>query len=158
MEKSNFEIKLFYKDQACYEDLTTILRKTDKDFIPSLTAKYNLTDVVKKYMTLAHIFLAYIGEVPVGLVTFYPNVIPKDSYLSLIAVDKNFRGKGIGKELEMKCIDFCKDFNSKGLMLNMRKSNKKLLSSRLGMGYRVVKEYTLSYSDEKIVDLYLNFK
>src|SRR5690606_35116956 len=134
-------------------DVLLILTDTDKDFIPALTAKYRLIEIVEKYISFAHIYIAYVEGEPAGLVTFYPNLAPKDSYLSVVAVRSSFRGMNIGKMLEENCILFCKNINSEGLCLNMRKSNERLFKSRVKMGYIVIKEYQLPYSDETIVDM-----
>jgi len=153
----NITYKLYQKDNNAYSDIYSILEETDNDFIPSLTSKFKIEDVTKKYIELAHTYIAYVENKPAGLVAYYPNKKPKDSYLSIITVKKAYRGLQIGKTLELKCIEFCKRIDSKGLLVNMRKSNGGLFKSRINLGYQTTKEYKLEYSDELITDLYLKF-
>lgn len=151
------QIKLINNNIDYYNDLLHILEVTDNDFIPSISSKTKLEDVARKYIDLAYCFIAYVDHKPAGFVAFYFNELPQDSYLSLIGVCEEFRGLEIGKNLELECIKYCKKNNSKGLHLNMRKSNKRLYESRLKLGYKVVKEYYLPYSDELIIDMNLSF-
>lgn len=151
------EYKLSIKNKDYYNDIFTILSETDKDFSPPISAKDTLENISVKYSRLAHVILAYVDREPAGFVSFYPN-FPEDSYLSLIGVKSEFRGLQIGKNLEINCINFCKKYKSKGLLLNMRKSNSKLYESRLKLGYKVIKEYKLEYSDELIVDMHIKFE
>ena len=151
------EIKLINNNTHYYNDLLYILKVTDKDFVPSISEKTKLEDVAKKYIDLAYCFIAYVDNKPAGFVSFYCNEFPQDSYLSLIAVCEEFRGLQIGMNLELECIKYCKENKSNGLNLNMRKSNTRLYESRLKLGYKVIKEYHLPYSDELIVDMHLSF-
>lgn len=149
--------KLIIREKEYYEDVYSLLQTTNDDFTPALTEKFSLEEITDKYIKLAHIYIAYVRDEPAGLVAFYPNEFPKDSYMSLIAVKSEFRGFQIGKSLETKCINYCQQFGSKGLLLNMRRSNSKLFESRQKLGYKVVKEYTLEYSAELIVDMHIEF-
>lgn len=149
--------KIFYQDNKILPIVLDILNETDYDFVPPLSAKFKLEEIAKKYVDLAHLCIAYVNNMPSGLVAFYPNKSPKDSYLSIIMTKKEFRGLQIGKNLELSCIEYCKNYKSRGLLVNMRKSNTNLFNSRLKLGYKVIKEYQLDYSNEIIVDLYLEF-
>lgn len=149
--------KLFYKDNSVKDQIKEILYKTDSDFIPALSQKVNIEELTIKYIEKAHILIAYVDEKPVGLVAFYANPAPDNSYLSLICVVKDFRGLGIGKELEVRCINECKAKKSRGIAVNMRKSNTKLYDSRLRLGWKVEKEYMNQFGSELIVDMYLEF-
>lgn len=150
--------KLFYLDDTVFDVVYHILNDTDHDFVPPLSDKFKIEVITKKYIDLSHLYISYFNNEPCGLVAFYPNVYPADSYLSLIAVKKKFRGLKIGKNLELLCLNFCKENNSAGMLVNMRKSNEQLLKSRQELGYEIIKEYKLDYSNEIIADLYLEFK
>lgn len=144
MKEINY--KLYYNDKSPYNEVISILKSTNNDFIPALSSKYSLETIANKYIEKAPLYIAYLAETPIGLVAFYPNEKPNDSYLSLITVTKEYRGLNIGKKLETLCIAYCRKKNSKGLLVNMRKSNKNLLHSRFNIGYSLVKEYKLEYS------------
>lgn len=149
--------KIFFRDKSVFKEVIDVMKQTNHDFVPPLSDKFKLEDIAQKYIDRAHIYISYFNNKPCGLVAFYPNIRPKDSYLSMIMVNKEYRGKSIGKNLELLCLDFCKENNSKGVMVNMRKSNERLLQSRQELGYKIIKEYQLDYSAEPIVDLYLQF-
>lgn len=147
----------FYKNDKVFDDVFSLLTETDQDFVPTLSSKFSIDEIVNKYIKFANIIIAYKGNKPIGLVSFYANPNPKDSYLSLITVSENFRGYQVGKNLELKCLEFCANIKSKGVVVNMRKSNIKLLNSRLNLGYKIINEYKLEYSNELIFDLYLEY-
>lgn len=157
--KRNFKYVEYIHYQKCkdsYDDILKILIETDSDFTPSISSKYNLEDVAKKYSNLANVIIAYFENTPIGLVAFYPN-INASSYMSIIMVTKRFRGLSIGKSLEEKCINYCMQISSNSLSLNMRKSNISLFNSRIRMGYKIIKEYYTDFSNELIVDLIKEF-
>ena len=148
---------MFFQDSTVLKEVIDVMKGTNHDFVPPLSDKFKIEVIAQKYIDLAHLYIAYFNNKPCGLVAFYPNSRPKDSYLSIIMVNKKYRGKSIGKNLEVLCLDFCKKNNSNGVLVNMRKSNEQLLKSRQGLGYKIIKEYQLDYSTETIVDLYLKF-
>lgn len=151
------EFKLYFQDSKARSFIEIILKETDKDFIPNLSSKYKLDDIVEKYLTLAHNLIVFVQNEPAGMVSFYPNIQPENSYLSIICVRDKYRGMSIGKELEKKCIQFCKSYNSYGLSVSMRKSNLNLFNSRLNMGYKVEREYKNTFSEEVLVDMHMKF-
>ncbi|WP_413531697.1 GNAT family N-acetyltransferase [Empedobacter brevis] len=157
MSSPNIEYQLIIGDSNYFDTIFNLLKDTDQDFIPSITSKFFLEDITKKYIDRACLYIAYFDSIPAGFVSFYVNEYPNNSYLSLIAVKSEFRGYEIGKNLELNCIEYCRKKKSKGLNVNMRKSNDRLYRSRIKLGYIVTKEYKLEYSDELIVDMYLEF-
>lgn len=154
---SNIEYKLYHKDENIEDNLSIILKETDADFQPRLTEKYKIEEIIDKFVKLSHCIISFVNGEPAGLVVFYPNEKPKDSYLSIICVREKFRGLKIGITLEEKCLNYCKNQKSRGLRLNMRKSNNKLFNSRINLGYIVEKEYMSVIGNEIIVDLYKEF-
>lgn len=150
--------KNYQKKTAPLNDINEILFATDNDFIPKLSQKKKITEISDKFKNYAVVVIAYVDNIPAGLVAFYSNASPKLSYLSVICVKKEYRKYGIGKNLELRCIEICKENNSSGIELNMRKSNLALLNSRLKIGYTIMREYQDNLSSEIIVDLILNLK
>lgn len=157
MTNKNIEYRLFSKDITAERFIRDLLEATDKDFIPTLSSKYNIIDITKKYTNRADVLVAFSDNKPAGMVVFYPNPFPLYSYLSIICVKKEFRGLGIGKELEIRCIEECKKIKSLGIEVNMRISNKELFKSRIELGWKIVKEYKTSFSEEIIVDMQIIF-
>ncbi len=149
--------KLFYNDANVINHVKEILLKTDNDFIPAISEKVKIEELVIKYIQKAHLLLAFVNNRPAGMVAFYVNRSPENSYLSLICVVSEFRGRGIGRELEVRCIEECRVQESKGIAVNMRKSNTNLYNSRLELGWQVQKEYMSQIGNELIVDMYMQF-
>lgn len=153
MKAEEIKYKLFDKDKSSQIFIYDILHSTNNDFIPALSSKVDIQGISKKFASLASVIIAFVDNIPVGLVAYYNNPAPNFSYLSIICVKKEFRGYGIGRNLEIKCLNNCKNFNSSGLTLNMRVSNQKLLKSRLELGYKIVKEYKSHYGSDVLADL-----
>lgn len=153
----NIDYQLYFNNPDAKKYIQLILEETDNDFIPKISSKFELSKIVDKYSRLAYNLIVFVDESPAGLVSFYINTHPDNSYLSIICVRKEFRGMQLGLELEKRCIQTCKNYKSSGLKLNMRKSNTRLLESRLSMGYKITKEYEDINSSQALVDLHMSF-
>ena len=158
MKDNEIKYISFDKDDSSFQLILNILLSTDSDFSPPISSKVDIHDISKKYAEKASVFIAFVNNQPAGLVAYYPNTVPDFYYLSIICVKNEFRGNGIGKTLEEKFISDCMSINSRGVRLNMRKSNYKLLNSRLNLGYNIIREYKNEFSSEIIIDLEYDFK
>lgn len=69
-----------------------------------------------------HLFLAYIGNHMVGMVTLAAYVIPTGTkaWVEDVVVDNNFRGKHIGKRLVNHVVEYTKKYSPCSLMLTSR--------------------------------------
>lgn len=69
-----------------------------------------------------HLFLAYIGNQMVGMVTLAAYVIPTGTkaWVEDVVVDNNFRGKHIGKKLVNHVVEYTKKYSPCSLMLTSR--------------------------------------
>lgn len=157
MKIDNIVYRLFCNDNI-YDIIYLIIKETDNDFIPKLSDKYKLEEIAEKYIKYSHCIIAYVNDEPAGLAAFYPNPKPNTSYFSLLSVRKKFRGYQIGRNLEIKCIEYCRKIDSLGLDLTMRKSNTTLFQKRLEFGYQVLREYKSPHADLVVVDMFLDFK
>jgi len=115
----------------------------DQDFIPPLSKRdRNITARVKEYER-ANIIVAEDGADLIGVVTFweYRSKL-KSPYIDLIAVQRSFRGRGIGKKLVKKAIKFLEGKGIKKIKISTNSANKKAqkLHSSLGFkAYRIKK-------------------
>ncbi|WP_457622391.1 ribosomal protein S18-alanine N-acetyltransferase [Persephonella sp.] len=64
-------------------------------------------------------------------------IIYDEAHILMIAVDKNFQGKGIGKKLLLNFIDECISSGINSVFLEVSESNKKALRFYSGFGFYV---------------------
>ncbi len=103
MEIFNFQIK---KDTLSFEEINQFLQKVEKDFTPPLFERINVVDYYLKIKKNAEVIVCREGEAIVGVLIFYcNNNNTKIAYVTLLAVDSEYRGKGIASHLlDMACI------------------------------------------------------
>ncbi|WP_128896351.1 GNAT family N-acetyltransferase [Longirhabdus pacifica] len=97
MEKEKFKI---IRTQSVLK-VNEILTDFDFFFNPPLQVKISdLKTYARKVVTNGHVYVAIIQGKSIGFISFYTNDnISNIGYLSLIAVNPNFRVRGIGFEL-----------------------------------------------------------
>jgi len=92
-----FEIKRIHR----------FLIKISDDFVPPLKQKVDLKEYTLKLLNNAIIQTAVEKEKIVGLIAFYCNNLDtKIAYISIIGVNKNYRGRGIGNKLLKNAINY----------------------------------------------------
>ncbi len=85
------------------EELLSFLETVDKDFPVPLSEKQNLAQLSEKLIQKADIFAKRIDGVLAGVAIGYiTNSTTNLSFLSIVAVKKEFRGLGISKEVVSK--------------------------------------------------------
>lgn len=86
------------------------LRVVDHDFTPSLSSKVDIEQFIDKVSSLGFLYGAFDNNEIIGLICFYCNDIDfKCSYCSLLSVKKEYRSKGIAKQLMQRFIEDSKD-------------------------------------------------
>ena len=105
-------------------ELELFLHKVDEDFQPTLSSRVDIKNYAQKLICNAIIFKAYKTSQIIGLVACYANDSSKtNAYIPFIAVDRDFRGYGIGETLLSKLLDELKNYNFKKLSLTVRKNS-----------------------------------
>lgn len=90
--------------------LLDFLNSVNEDFNSPLTEKVCLEEYVKKITEKAELIIEYVDDDIVGMVVLYCNdVISGIAYIPFCAVRKEFRGKGIARQLMMNAIKVAKD-------------------------------------------------
>ena len=96
---------IMIKENQLYDFLSTI----DQDFSPCLSSKVSLKDYVIKILGNAELIVDVDCTLR-GLVVLYCNdMVNGKAYISLCGVRKEFRGKGIARQLMMNAIKVAKD-------------------------------------------------
>lgn len=88
--------------------LMDFLSKIDKYFTPNLSQKTDLSDYCDKLLSNAQLFVSYSnggGNIN-GVVALYANDFKNHyAYVSLVAVDSDFRNQGIARNLLVQAIN-----------------------------------------------------
>ena len=91
------------------EQLYDFLNEIDQDFSPCLSSKVDFKEYVVKILDNAELIVDVDCTLK-GLVVLYCNdMVNRKAYISLCGVRKEFRGKGIARQLMMNAIKVAKD-------------------------------------------------
>lgn len=119
----------------------SIIKKTMLELKQSFYSKEVANDssiesLAKKFCENAEFFIAKHNSITAGFISFYCNDFSsKTSFISMIIIDKNYQGKGLGKELLKKAIDYCKAQKMKCVKLEVACSNKNAISFYEKLGF-----------------------
>ena len=92
------------------EELCEFLYSVDKDFTPCLSAKVELDAWSEKVLNRASYVACYEEHRLAGLLVFYCNDFQtRRSYISLLGVGRQYRGKGYATA----CLDYAKEIAEK---------------------------------------------
>jgi len=121
-----FYIKNIKDTDFTAPDILSFLMKTDKDYYPPISKKVNLEIYANKILLHADIIVIYehgadsIG----GLIAFYSNQeYGPYSYIPVIGVLKNLRGRGYAKHLLAACFECLTQKNIKLVKMQTWDSN-----------------------------------
>lgn len=101
------------------EDIEQVMEIERKTFSTPWSKESFKMEITKNI--LAKYIVAEIDKKIVGYGGIW--IIIDEGHITNIAVDKNYRGKGIGKLLIEGLIDVCREKNAKAITLEVRQSN-----------------------------------
>lgn len=134
------------------EDYIRFLKNVDKDFPIPLSKKIKIDEYAEKLISTANVIVEKDNGKIIGIVAGYiDNSIEEISYISIVAVQKEYRGKSIAKKLLQKYIDECKEKNLKGVHLYTHKTNITALTMYKNFGF-ISKE---NVKEERTEDVHL---
>lgn len=92
------------------EVLSTFLKDVDNDFHPPLSQRVNVEDFITKVLNFAHIESENTadGDIKGIIIGYTNNKKDKYAYLTLLAVRKQFRRKGLAKSLLLRYLNYVK--------------------------------------------------
>lgn len=119
------------------EQIVDFLESVNYDFNPPLTEKVNLSEYVEKILSSAHLIYRLSSENKlIGLVVLYcNNIVDLKSYIALVAVRKDYRGKGLAKDMMKEAIEIVK--NNKYLTLGIHSNNEIAISLYMNLGFTI---------------------
>jgi len=119
------------------DELMDFLIKVDDDFVPKLSDRIkNLSDTndagayAKKLSNKSTRIFAIDSHTNyiIGMIAFYSNDnINRISYIPILAVLKDYRNKGIGKQLLVRCLQYLNDKKFQKVSVKTWKDNSALL-------------------------------
>lgn len=103
---SSIEIIISKEGPGC-DCIRNFLSEIDDDFKPSLSSKVSLDTYAEKLNSNATFILAMLGEEVIGITAFYANDrLKKESYLPIIGIKKEYRGKGTAYKMINSLISY----------------------------------------------------
>ena len=93
-------------EKRLYNSLFSFLWSVNEDFPIPLEKKTKIPDLFNKFITRADLFVAVENNKIVGLVSGYlTNAELNSGYISVVAVNKDYRHKGIASSLLINLLD-----------------------------------------------------
>ncbi len=127
-----------------YDLLTAVISKLEQNLVPSLCERnINLIDYSNKLFKYGKIWAHYNFGTPISIIGGYFNdYIEYTAYISILSVNKEYRGKKIGYSLMKKAEDYSRNCGMKKIKLEVRKEN--IVAQRFyeKLGYRIIGEAT----------------
>lgn len=98
-------------------------------FDQSINNANDIDKLAGKYETHGIVYVAYLGDKPVGMIAFYCNDIKTyQAYLSMIVVKNSYHSLGIGGRLLNEMIRTCTEKKFMTIKLEVNTTNKKAIS------------------------------
>ena len=138
-----------YERNAEISFVLDLLKEFDSYFIPNISVRQNIVNYSEKLAINAHIIVAKDDMKNIGFSAFYFNKSPKDTYLTLLAVNHDYQKLGIGSKLIDIMINFCKKNHSPGIMLEMRADDSKLFNFYTKLGFKIAETFKSPYNNEE---------
>ena len=134
-------MKIFTKQTSniTYDQLFEFILKMDNDFVPPLSARVNLNNYVTKLLESAEVLTCFDAEKIAGVLAFYHNdYVNKYGYITYLAIDEPYRGKGIATQLLDECISYCKKSGMYFINVETWETNKPVLRLYMSKGFDIV--------------------
>lgn len=126
-------------------DLKKIIISQD-DVFKQIVKKYNLDEYVLKLYKYATIFTYYNGSQLKGFIAYYSNdTLKENAFLTIIIIDKDSRGGGIGRLLLESSISDLIKKGFKNYKLEVLKGNEKAILLYEKYGFEIVNDIGESY-------------
>ena len=140
-------------------EIDNVIKECDEAFDNPVSKRSYYQELLKKITDHAMVLKAEnLHKDCLGYIAFYANDIQKETaYITLLAVNKSYQGKGIGKKLLAMCEDIVKDMNFHNLRLEVHKDNKHAIKFYGNCGfYNTCAQGNTSFYMEKNLELTQN--
>ena len=129
-------------------EIVSFLKEIDNDVIPSLSSRLNLEEYSSKICRFSECVIARLNNNIIGLSAAYCNDLKtQKGFLTLIAVTKDCRCKGIATRLLNETIHIAKLKNMKKLILETSIQNKHAVSFYIKRGFNFANDAIVKTTD-----------
>lgn len=129
--------------------ITELLHEVDDEFQPLLSQRINIQDYAKKIVDKSIIFPVFIEGELACFISFYVNGRSANiGFITMVAVKKKFRGRGLGKVMVKSSIELCRNLKMNAVRLEVDKTNHPALHLYKEFGFNIFLENELSYTME----------
>lgn len=121
-------------------DLKKIIVSQD-DVFKQIVKRHDLDEYVLKLYEYATIFTYYQGSFLRGFIAYYSNdTLKENAFLTIMIIDENSRGEGIGKLLLESSISDLRNKGFKNYKLEVLKANKNAITLYEKYGFEIVND------------------
>ena len=137
-------------DDKTIGDIKSLLEDVDMDFVPRLSKKIEFDNYISKISKYAETLAFYDKNQLVCILVMYANR-PKEkkSYITLVAVKKEFRRGGLGKEIVKNALVLAKNKKFKAVDIETWSSNDAALKLYNDLGFEFVSKSLNKYGINK---------
>ena len=111
------------------------LEECNNSFVPLLSERVDIDEYSAKIADKAVTFEAWEKNKLVGLVAAYINKDLLTVFITNVSVLKQYAGKGIAKQLMVRCIEYVCKNSFKNIQLEVSKNNTKAISLYKGLNF-----------------------
>jgi len=127
-------------------EIELFLYDIDNDFSPPLSSRMNIANYAAKIIEKATIFsINDQGRLNAFVAVYCNDTDRKFAYLTIMAVGKQYRGKGIAFILLRTCIEYLKMLNFNYLKLEVYKNNPRAIAIYKNFGFEIIDENNTSF-------------
>ncbi|WP_299114707.1 N-acetyltransferase [uncultured Winogradskyella sp.] len=131
------------------EDLIDLLERINSEFSGKLIST-GIEEYISKLIGNSVINTEYQNDVLAGFIAFYANnTETKTGYMSMLAVDKSYRGNGVAEMLIVKAEGHLKKIGFKYFDLEVLKSNASAIALYAKKGFSIFEDDTTHYKMRK---------
>ena len=130
--------------------LMELLSEIDNEFDPRLSSRIDVPSYVDKILENSTIIPVYNNGNLDAFIAFYCNDYKSHaSYLTMLAVRKSYRKRGVGKLLVETAIKFLEETTFRYFKLEVDKSNSSAFAVYKKLGFSIIDESTTAYLMQK---------
>lgn len=133
------------------DHLVDFLERINSEFSEKLICS-GIEDYVLKLISKSVINREYQNDKLIGFIAFYANnTESRIGFMSMLAVDKSYRGNGIAEKLIFKAEDYLKDIDFKYFDLEVFKINTSAITLYKKNGFSIYEENKKYYKMRKLL-------
>ncbi|MBU0580425.1 MAG: GNAT family N-acetyltransferase [Candidatus Margulisbacteria bacterium] len=123
------------------EEIVTILKVCDKDFMPNLSSRVSIRQYSKKILRHAQTISMRHDGLLIGLLAIYCNDVKNNkAYITSVCLLNKYRGIGLSKKLISEAFSLAKGMNFNTIEIEVGKANLPALNLYKVFGFKKIIE------------------